>query len=173
MKYQEFKELLAQHPNHALRFKYGEHSFVREDFHITEIKNVTYDTVDCGGIQNKWNEVHVQLWEAEEKQADHRVNTSKALGIANAVDKVRATYAKEVVKFEYGNNSFHTAILPVNGYQVLDNVITFSLGKDSTTCKAQDRQTAAGEDVSACCSPAVGEKMKVNLSDLVSSNKCC
>lgn len=175
MTYQKFIKLLEENPDLKLSFEYSQGKFVREDFHITEVKNVTFDTVDCGGVQNKWSEVHLQLWEAAELQPDHKVDTSKALSICNAVKKVRETLEDVELKFEYGNAGFHTATLEVNSYIVSSEGITIKLGEEHTTCKAADRQSAAGEEVTACCGPAVaGEKMKVNLGDLISSNnKCC
>ena len=57
---QAFLDILIQNPKLPLYFEYQTGQFVRSDYHITEIKNVSYDTVDCGGVQNKWEETIVQ-----------------------------------------------------------------------------------------------------------------
>lgn len=173
----EFLNVLAQHKDLPLSFEYKKGAFVRMDYHLTEVKNVTFDTVDCGGVPNNWQEVHVQLWENEIPEPNHRVDTTKALKIFNAVQKVKPILADTELKFEYGNDSFHTAVLPVSDVQVYENQIIVKLGVDATCCKAKDRATTPEEKAVACCSPAdvvVSSKPKFSLADLVitDGNKC-
>jgi len=172
----EFLNILETQPNLPLLFEYQKGAFARIDYHITEIKNVTFDTVDCGGVRNQWQEVHIQLWESELPDPVHRVNTTKALDIFKLVEKIRATYGDVSIKFEYGNKDFHTAILPVGNVQVLNNQILVQLGVDQTSCKAQDRAATAEEKAAACCAPVVETvaKPKLNLTQLMvpSENAC-
>lgn len=93
----EFLNVLEQHENLPLTFEYQKGLYVRMDYHLTEVKNVSFDTVDCGGIRNAWQEVHVQLWENEVPEPSHRVDTSKALKIFQVVDKVRPILADTVI----------------------------------------------------------------------------
>ena len=174
----EFLNVLEQHQDLPLLFEYKKGAFTRMDYHLTEIKNVSFDTVDCGGLQNNWKEVHVQLWENAIPEPNHRVDTTKALKIFQVVQKVRPTLTDVEIKFEYGNESFHTAISPVRAMEVYDNQIIVKLGKEETTCKAQDRATTSEEKAAACCSPAdvvqVKKKPMVNLSNLVATKEeCC
>ena len=166
----EFVNILESNANLPLLFEYKTGAFTRMDYHITEIKNVTFDTVDCGGVRNKWQEVHIQLWENQLPEPNHRVNTTKALDIFNVVEKVRATYGDVSIKFEYGNKDFHTAVLPVGNVAIHDNQIIVQLGVDQTSCKAQDRANTPEEKAAACCAPAVAEtatKPKMNLTQLI------
>ena len=89
MKTLDFINALEANPNLPLAFEYEKGRFVRMDFHLTEFKNVSFDTVDCGGVQNNWQEVHVQLWENEIPEPNHKVDTTKALKIFQDVAKVR------------------------------------------------------------------------------------
>ena len=155
MKTSEFLSLLSQNPELPLQFEYEEGKFARPDYHITEIKNVSYDTVDCGGTRNQWTEAVVQLWEDEMPDLNHSVNTSKALKIFSVVENARPTFKDVEVKFEYGNSSFHTAIMKVEGVEVTDKVIV-KLFSENTTCKAKDRALTVEEKSKACCTPESG-----------------
>lgn len=173
----EFLNVLESNPELPLLFEYKAGAFARMDYHITEIKNVNFDTVDCGGVHNEWKEIQVQLWESEMPDPAHRVNTTKALDIFKVVNKVRETWGDVEMKFEYGNTNFHTSILPVGQIEIHQNKIIVKLGQTMTACKAQDRATTPEEKAAACCSPIVEmkevSKPKVNLSDLVTSNNSC
>lgn len=176
MKTSELINVLENNPNLPLNFEYKKGNFVRADFHLTEFKNVSFDTVDCGGIQNYWQEVQVQIWESEKIEPQHRVDTTKALKIFQDVAKVRPNLKDVELKFEYGNADFHTAVLPIGKLEIHENQIIIKLGTDQTTCKAKDRATTAEEAAAACCSPIVkvAKKPQINLSDLMakSENTC-
>lgn len=166
MKTKEFLTLLEENPNKNLRFEYHKGQFAREDFHLTEIKNVTYDTVDCGGVINQWKETVVQLWENSTPDGNS-VDTTKALEIAMRVDSVRPIYKDVEIKFEYGNSLFHTAILSVGEVEIGES-ITVKLFTESTACKAQDRATTPEEKAVACCPPQ--PKIKVQMTESVSES---
>jgi len=172
MKTSEFTQILRDNPEKSLFFEYHAGQFVRTDYHITEIKNVSYDTVDCGGILNKWNEVHIQLWENEIPEPDHAVDTVKALNIFDAVQKVRPTFQDTEIKFEYGNSSFPTAVLPVYQIKEAGNSLIVQLTADQTTCKAKDRATTSEEKAAACCGPDDKPKVRVSLAALETANNC-
>jgi len=173
----EFLQTLEKHPELPLYFEYKSGAFARSDYHITEVKNVHFDTVDCGGVRNEWKEVHVQIWENAMPEPNHSVNTSKALKIFNVVDKVRETWGDIEMKIEYGNANFHTAILPVGQIEIHGDKMIVKLGEGQTSCKAQDRATTPEEKAVACCAPVVlleeQVKPKVNLSNLITSNDSC
>ncbi|MGY6558779.1 MAG: DUF6428 family protein [Nitritalea sp.] len=173
MQLHEFLQLLGENPNKTLYFEYLPGAFVRSDFHLTEVKNVHFDTVDCGGQRNEWQEVHIQLWENELPEPNHAVNTSKALEILEAVDRVRPILREARIKFEYGNAGFPTAVLPVHALQVEKDHVLFRLIADQTTCKAKDRASSPEEKAAACCGPAGPKpKVRVSLQNLGSATSC-
>ncbi len=61
MKTDEFLSLLKEHPYKNLRFEYALGKQVGANYHITEIKNVTIDSVDCGGESDFWKETIAAL----------------------------------------------------------------------------------------------------------------
>jgi hypothetical protein len=173
MKTSEFIKILRKNPNKALFFEYQPNQFVRTDYHITEIKNVTFDTVDCGGIRNEWSEVHVQLWENQIPEPNHLLDTTKALSIFEVVNRIRETYPEAEIRFEYGNSIFPTAVLPVHRIKDTGNTLIVQLVPDQTTCKAKERATTPEEKAAACCGP-VSKKPKISLSmaSLQAINSC-
>jgi hypothetical protein len=66
--WQLFKDQLKASHNLALQFQYAADQFVHASYHITEIKQATVTSVDCGGVMNAWTEVIVQLWEPADEQ---------------------------------------------------------------------------------------------------------
>ncbi|APD06126.1 hypothetical protein UJ101_00587 [Flavobacteriaceae bacterium UJ101] len=152
----EFLNVLIENPNKILEFEYTEGKFARKDYHLTEFKNVTFDTVDCGGVANKWEETHIQIWENEEFEANHSVDTTKALKIFEIVEKTRPTFKETEIKFEYGNAEFHTAVMGIKGIAIHADKVVVKLFNENTTCKAKDRATTKEEKEAACCAPASG-----------------
>ncbi len=160
MKTNEFLNLLKEHPNKSLLFEYKEGQFVGANYHITEIKNITVDSVDCGAGVDFWKETIIQLWESpNEHEKEEYMSAYKALGILNKVDRIKPMEKEVEVKFEYSNPNFHTAQLFVNDFMFNDNQLVLKLGVEQTDCKARETcgvpiETESKEE--ACCTPGSG-----------------
>lgn len=156
MKTNEFLSLLQEHPNKSLRFEYKNGHYVGANYHITEIKNITIDAVDCGAKTDFWKETIVQLWESpSEKDKREYMSASKALSILTRVDAIKPMEKEVEVKFEYSNPSFHTAQLFVHGYDLSADQITLKLGVEHTDCKAKDEcgvpmEVGVGQENNSC-----------------------
>ena len=139
MKTNEFLVLLQEHPNKKLLFEYAPGNFVGHNYHITEVKNITIDSVDCGAGVDFWKETIIQLWESpDEKDSLEYMTAFKALGILNKVDKIKPMERAVEVKFEYSNERFHTAQLFVNDFSISTNQLIMKLGVKQTDCKAKE-----------------------------------
>lgn len=158
MNTQTFLNNLSANQNKELIFEYASGEFVGANYHITEVKNTTYDTVDCGGSTNYWQETIVQLWE-NPKEIGKRsyMKASKALEIFNRVDQIKPLLKETTIKIEYGNDSFHTANLLIEDILENDSNIIVKLHKDETLCKAS----------AECCDPSAEKK------ETSSAVKCC
>lgn len=160
MKTQEFLELLAVNKDKNLQFEYKQGHFVEPNYHITEVKNIIVESVDCGAGTDNWKETIVQLWESPNEKDDEGVmSTYKALGILKKVDRMRTMTKEAEVKFEYSNDSFHTAQLFVNDHEIQNNDIIIKLSVQKTDCKAKETcgvPTAVEGNEAACCSPESG-----------------
>ena len=112
MKTHEFLSLLKAHHKKHLLFEYRPGALVSANYHITEVKNITIDAVDCGAGTDFWKETIIQLWESPEEigKRDY-MSAGKALSILNKVDKIKPMERDVEVKFEYSNPNFHTAQL--------------------------------------------------------------
>ena len=156
----EFLSLLHDNPNKSLVFEYKNGGYVGANYHITEVKNVTIESVDCGAGTDFWKETIIQLWESPNEigKKDY-MSAYKALGILNKVDRMKPMEKEVEVKFEYSNPSFHTAQLFVNDYEIYEDRLLIKLGVEKTDCKAKETcgvpvETAKTEE--ACCTPNGG-----------------
>ena len=152
--------LLKEHTDKSLLFEYKQGHFVGANYHITEIKNITVDSVDCGAKTDYWKETIIQLWESpDEHDREEYLSTHKALGILNKVDAIKPMEKDVEVKFEYSNTDFHTAQLFVNDFEITTNQLVMKLGVEQTDCKA--RETCGVKPITetkeeACCAPGGG-----------------
>ena len=138
MKTQEFLTLLSENRNKSLFFQYALGQFVKPGYHITEVKNIIIESVDCGARSSTWNETVIQLLESPSEEQKGYMTNFKALGILNKVNRIRAFDPVSEVKFEYGNPYFHTAQLFVSDYEIQEDRLIMKLSVTTTQCKAED-----------------------------------
>ena len=165
MKTQEFLKLLEENKDTSLLFEYAPNKLVGANYHITEVKHLKIDSVDCGAGTDAWNETIIQLWESPlELGKSEFMSSYKALGLLNKVGRMKPFDMDAEVKFEYSNDKFHTAQLFVNDYVISDGKLQLILGVEKTDCKAKDicgvpevakaiKQVAAS---TSCCTPDSG-----------------
>ncbi|QLG44865.1 DUF6428 family protein [Costertonia aggregata] len=159
MKTKEFLSILEEHSGKNLLFEYKTDCLVGANYHITEVKNVTVDAVDCGAGTDFWKETVIQLWESPtEKDKKEYMTAYKALAILNKVDAIKTMDRNAVVRFEYSNPKFHTAQLFVDDLKLNQNNILIRLSAEPTDCKAKDTcgvpETAVQE--AGSCAPESG-----------------
>ncbi|MFS4482440.1 DUF6428 family protein [Hyunsoonleella sp. 2307UL5-6] len=161
MKTQELFSILETNKNKTLLFEYAEGVFVNANYHITEVKHVTIDAVDCGAQTDAWKETIIQLWESpNEIGKTEYMSVLKALGILNKVGQIKPYILDAEVKFEYSNSMFHTAQLFVNDFEIRGNNLVFKLAIEKTDCKAKE-----------LC--GVVEELQANTSSCAPGSGCC
>jgi hypothetical protein len=167
MKTQELFTVLEQHQNKQLLFEYAPNNFVGANYHITEVKHIAVDSVDCGAQTDSWKETIVQLWESPlERGKTEFMSVKKALEILKKVGEMKPYVLDAEIKFEYSNNTFHTAQLFVDDYQIRDHKIVITLAIEKTDCKAKelcgvpasvvDMAEKVADKAQACCTPESG-----------------
>ena len=63
MKTNEFLSVLKENTTKSLVFEYAPGRLVGANYHITEVKNITIDSVDCGSGTDFWKETIIfQEW---------------------------------------------------------------------------------------------------------------
>lgn len=155
MKVTEFIEVLHVNKGKALKFLYKQGAFVAPNYHLTEVKNVLFDTTDCGGKRDTWEETHFQLWEnpKEEGKLDF-MTTDKILQILDKVNGLNPIKGSTELKIEYGNEDFNTGVMPVEGLELYENEIIVKLFEEAARCKANDVCGIVEEEAqaeAACC----------------------
>ncbi|MGI9547224.1 MAG: DUF6428 family protein [Flavobacteriaceae bacterium] len=158
MNTRELLSLLEHHSDKSLLFEYGKNVFVGANYHITEVKNVAVDSVDCGSGTDSWKETVIQLWESpREREKKEFLTVYKALAILKKVHHMKPMDPEAVIKFEYGNSSFHTAQLFVADHSYSDQKLIIKLAVDKTDCKAKEvcepseKVEAGSAPGSGCC----------------------
>lgn len=167
MKTQELFSVLEQNQDKSLLFEYKPNLFVGANYHITEVKHINIDAVDCGSQTDSWKETVIQLWESSlEKGKTEYMSVYKALAILKKVGNMKSYTLDSEVKFEYSNNTFHTAQLFVNDFEIQENNLIIKLAVEKTDCKAKELcgvpekvvniAEKVAEKVESCCSPSSG-----------------
>ena len=164
MKTQELFNTLKSNKDKSLIFEYMPNAFVGANYHITEVKHVNIESVDCGSQTDAWKETIIQLWEnpLEEGKRNY-MSALKALEILNKVGTMRSYNFDAEIKFEYSNAAFHTAQLFVNDFEIRDNNLIIKLVSEKTKCKATD----------VCCAPEALEVVAKDEPCCTPDGNCC
>lgn len=134
-----FISLLEEHQDKSLLFEYAPGMLVGTNYHITEVKHTTIDSVDCGARTDSWKETIIQLWESPSELGKEDYMTSyKALGILKKVGKMKPYEMDAIVKIEYGNAMFHTSQLHITDFEIKENKLIIKLTVNPTDCKAKE-----------------------------------
>lgn len=162
MKTIELFQLLNENKGKSLLFQYAPNTLVGANYHITEVKHIKVDSVDCGAGIDSWNETVIQLWESpQELGKTDFLKVEKAVDILNKVGKMKAFDQEATVKFEYGNSVFHTAQLFVDEVEARKDQLLIKLAVNPTDCKAKEscgvpELVSVAGDQSNSCSPGGG-----------------
>lgn len=166
MNWSTFKQQLLAHTGQNLRFQYTENDFVDTSYHLTEIKQASINSVDCGGKFNAWTEIILQLWEPENQTGGGAMSVAKAVSIINLVEASLPLHPNAEVKIEFGNSAFEMRqMLPFEMHSE-NNILTVKLISGQTGCKAIDRGETCGKpkvalaelntNANAACAPGSG-----------------
>jgi Family of unknown function (DUF6428) len=151
---QEFIAALRKTPDNQLIFENEAGDTVRAGYHLTEIKAAHFDTVDCGGQTNQWNETLIQLWvPAAADDDDGYINAGKFLRIFDKVGAMIPLQLEAEIRVEYGDENFFPSLYHVESVTSQGGTTRVLLTPPATTCKARDRRLAE-EEASTCCQTA-------------------
>jgi hypothetical protein len=148
MKTGEFIERLRASKAKQLIFTNTDGDPIHRGYHLTEIKAATYDTVDCGGQKNRWNETILQLWVPSSADDDYMM-ASKFVSIYDKVRKLVSIDQEAEVRIEYGHENFFPTAYHVAGIRSDKDGLCVVLEPPATTCKAKDR--ARNTKSESCC----------------------
>ncbi|GAA5512333.1 hypothetical protein Dcar01_01047 [Deinococcus carri] len=157
-------DTLRAQPQRPLEFHLHGERLVPPGYHVTEVKAVTVESMDCGGKANAWRETIIQLMDgsAEEAQAGFMTNR-KFLAIYDRVVKHISVRDEAEVRFEYGNSVTSAMQYHVTHIEPQAERVIVHLRTPGVQCKAGDAcgqptTSAEAEDAcapgSGCCGPA-------------------
>jgi len=147
MKTKEFVSTLRVMKSKQLIFENQTGAAIHPGYHLTELKSATFDTVDCGGQTNRWNETIVQLWGPENEDSDEFMSTKKFLHIYDQVSGMIALDPEAEIRFEYSDENFAPSNYHVEKISENGKTVHVTLRLPQMTCKARDRRSEGA----ACC----------------------
>lgn len=153
MKTTEFISTLRAAPNNQLIFVDLDGHTVQSGYHLTELKAASFDTVDCGGQTNRWEETIVQLW-VPSHAANEYMTAAKFLKIFEKVRGMIRLNLNTEVRIEYGDENFFPSTYHVRSVTHDQTTTRVLLEPPQTTCKARDRRRVALPTTDSCCVPA-------------------
>ena len=148
MKTHEFIKTLRNSADKELIFANADGQFIHAGYHLTEIKAASFETVDCGGKTNRWNETVLQLWVPEDAE-DTYMKSDKFLSIYDKVRRLVPVDEEAEIRIEYGDENFFPTAYHVSESRENKAAIRFFLEPPATTCKARDRALAGKAE--SCC----------------------
>lgn len=153
---------LRAQPHLPLEFHLHGELLVSPGYHVTEVKAVTIEAMDCGGRADAWRETVIQLKDGSAQEAEGGfMTTRKFLGIYDQVAKSVPVRGEAEVRFEYGNNALPAMQYHVTHIDPQAERVIVHLRTPGVQCKAADgcgqpATSAQPVEASACCAPASG-----------------
>ena len=153
MQTKEFLDLLNANEGKELIFEYEKGQHIPAAYHITEVKNLYFESVDCGGFAHEEYQTVVQLWVSEIEKKDKHMETHKALKIMNLVDGVKPLRQDTEIFFEYGRGELRTSNYSVENVEVTEDKVVLKMYVQPTACKPKSLKNfkELNQVVKACC----------------------
>jgi hypothetical protein len=153
MKTAEFISTLRAAPDNQLVFVNRRGAAAHRGYHLTELKAASFETVDCGGQTNRWQETIVQLWVPPDPD-DEYMTAARFLKIFDKVGGMIPLNLNAQIRVEYGDENFFPSTYYIDSVTSDHATSRVLLEPPLTTCKARDRRLATTEsssDIDSCC----------------------
>lgn len=147
MKTNEFISELRAAPRSQLRFVNAAGQTIHTGYHLTEVKAVVFNTVDCGGQLNQWQETVVQLWVPPHPDGEY-MTAEKFLKIFDRVNGMIPLNVNTEMRVEYGDENFFPSTYHVQSIDRTQGNTRVLLEPSVAACKARERRECSEE---ACC----------------------
>jgi hypothetical protein len=162
---QDFLEQLAAHPHATLEFALNGQTLVPRGYHVTEVKAVLVEAMDCGGQADTWRETVVQLADGSREDAARGfMSVEKFLSIYGKVAAAVPVRGTAELRFEYGNAARGAMQFFVGDIARSGDHVAVTLLEPGVTCKANDRSAATNTDGCGCGPSGCGPQV-MNLED--------
>ncbi len=150
MNTKNFLSLIEDHPQKELIFAYGEQLHVPKAYHITEIKNVSIESVDCGGFSHSEKQTVVQLWIDKNETAEKYMTAGKAAKIFQIVNNVKPLSQNANIFFEWGMEGLATSNYQIDAIENSEDKIIVKMSVPVTACKPRLQMEEVGNSGASC-----------------------
>lgn len=143
-------------PAKPLRFTVGGQKLVPNDFHVTEIKKVSIESLDCGGGASAWEELVIQLWSPRGDDTPQPMTVEKFSKILAKAEALPLLNGKHV-RFEYAPLGQPAVQYALSGLSTTGDALEVELTPPHVACKPIERGQMSELSVigeAACCAPS-------------------
>jgi len=134
MKTSEFISLLRDQKGKNLQIEYHPGKLILPGYHLTEIKNVSIESLDCRGNQHDEKQTIAQFIDGN-KSETVLMQTEKAASIFDKVDGVTKINQDAELFIEFGNSEHLTSNYTISNVEISDENLKFQLEVPPTVCK--------------------------------------
>lgn len=167
---------LRNNPDLPVMFTQNEHT-ISPGYHITEVKTVVVNSLDCGQGTDQWHELVIQLLDGNADSSGTYMQSKKMMSILDQALNARHLDDSTQLYFEFTPGNLPLQKSSVSGVEVVNNTITIALATTSAQCKPYQRALASGKELSGaqgCCGSSQTQKQSCcDISSAGAESSCC
>lgn len=151
MKTSVFLATLRAHPALPVVFRHDGDT-IPAGYHLTEVKRVAYETMDCGAQTHRWNETQFELWAPPLNSLNPlrgHLPAGKLLAIVDRVEHELALNGGTDARIHARLGDNPPALWDIDSAAPAGGQLVVALTPDRTRCKAAERQV--GRLTGGCC----------------------
>lgn len=142
MKTSSFLAQLRRYSNLPALFR-ADGSGIAPHYHLTEVKRVRYETMDCGAQSHQWSETQLELWVPATPDPERtHMSGGKLLQIIDRVERELPLTQDAVIRIHAAFRGQAPALYDVESIVAVDGALSIELAPDRTRCKAAERRAA-------------------------------
>lgn len=149
-----FLSALRANPALPLVFRSGNAS-VSSGYHLTEVKRVSYETMDCGAMTHRWSETQFELWVPPlggGLPGRDPMPAGKFTAIIDRVEKELLLDGETEARVHASLGDHPAALYSIAATHAHEDRLLVELTPDRTRCKATERRVASL--TGGCCDSA-------------------
>lgn len=151
-----FLQTLRQNGSLPLVFR-AQGEIVSPGYHLTEVKRVSYETMDCGGMTHRWSETQFEVWVPPLNSLTPgrgHMPADKFLRIIDRVEQELPLEGEAIARIHASFNGQPAALYDVAAIDLNAGQLWVELVPDRTRCKAAERRVA--DVLAGCCDASAG-----------------
>ena len=165
-----FLAALRASPTLPLVFRAGDDA-ISSHYHLTEVKRVSYETMDCGAMTHRWAETQFELWVpplAGGLPGRDHMPAGKFISIIDRVEKELPLNGDTPARVHVALGDHPAALYDISADTAAGGRLLVELSADRTRCKAAERRVASL--TGGCCGT---EATSAAETEAVESGACC